>query len=125
MKIIRFLVGVTLLSTMYTHMAHSEEPWWMAFDKVYEPNILYPKIDLEIRIVDNANKECKKYASDINFQVEHCALQYKPKPNEGDRRKCVLIMQRDKLTMGDLGHEVRHCFEGDWHAYRPTKGIKR
>ena len=125
MKIIRFLVGVTLLSTMYTHMAHSEEPWWTAFDKVYEPNILYPKIDLEIRIVDDANKECKKYASDINFQVEHCALQYKPKPNEGDRRRCVLIMQRDMLTMGDLGHEVRHCFEGDWHAARPTRRIKR
>jgi len=124
-KIIRFLVGVTLLSAMYTHMAHSEEPWWTAFDKVYEPNILYPKIDLEIRIVDDANKECKKYTSDINFEVEHCALQYKPKPNEGDRRRCVLIMQRNSLTMGDLGHEVRHCFEGDWHAYRPTRRIKR
>jgi hypothetical protein len=125
MQVIRFIVGVSLLSAMYTHMAHSEEPWWMSFDKVYEPNILFSKIDLEIKIVENANTECKKYASDINFEVEHCALQYKPKPNDSDRRKCVLIMQRNKLTMGDLGHEVRHCFEGDWHAYRPTKRIKR
>lgn len=125
MEILRFIIGVSLLSAMYTHTAHSEEPWWMSFDKVYEPNILYSKIDLEIKIVKDANAECKKYASDINFRVEHCALQYMPKPNDPGRRRCVLIMQRDKLTMGDLGHEVRHCFEGNWHAYRPTKRIKR
>jgi hypothetical protein len=125
MQVIRFIVGISLLSAMYTHIAHSEDqdPWWQSHTKVYEPDIVFPKIDLEIQVVENADTECKKYADDIKYKVEHCAVQYTP--YEDGHRKCVLIMQRDKLTMGDLGHELRHCFEGDWHAYRPTKRIKR
>ena len=122
---IRFIVGLTLLTllltAMYAHMAQSEEPWWMSFSQEYEPNILYPKIDLEVKVVENADAECSKYAKDINYEIEHCALQWKP---QNGVRKCTLIMQRDKITMGDLGHELRHCLEGDWHDARPTERIK-
>lgn len=116
------VVTSLVLMVMFIDMGRSENKWDQPFDEVYEPNIVHPRIDLEVVIVDDANKECKKYTNDINYQVEHCALQYKPRNGV---RKCVLVMQRDELTMGDLGHELRHCLEGDWHKARPTRGVKR
>ena len=118
------LLVITSLSlmVMFIDMGRAEDPWDMPFDQVFEPDVKYPNIALEMRVVDDADAECRKYAPDINFVMKHCALQYTPRDGI---RKCVIVMDKDSVTMGDLGHELRHCFEGDWHIARPTKGVKR
>lgn len=124
MKKGKFLVVTSLvLMVLYVDMGRAEDEWDLPFDQVFEADVVYPNIDLEVRIVDDANAVCKQYANDINFKVKHCALQYRV--DADGVRKCVLIMDKRYLTLGDIGHEVRHCFEGEWHESRPTRGVKR
>jgi hypothetical protein len=117
------IILALVLMVLYVDMGRTEDEWDLPFDQVFEANVVYPNIDLEVQIVDDANAVCKQYANDINYQVKHCALQYRVDANGA--RKCVLVMDERYLTLGDIGHEVRHCFEGEWHEFRPTRGVKR
>ena len=117
------IILALVLMVLYVDMGRAEDEWDLPFDQVFEADVVYPNIDLEVRIVDDANAVCKQYANDINFKVKHCALQYRV--DADGVRKCVLIMDKRYLTLGDIGHEVRHCFEGEWHESRPTRGVKR
>jgi hypothetical protein len=62
-------------------------------------------------IVDNVQKACeaesrKRGYNGFGFGVLACSF-YK-----GDQ--CTIITGK-KTTMHSLGHEVRHCFQADWH----------
>jgi len=116
------VVTSLVLMVMFIDMGRAQDEWDLPFDQVFEANVIYPHIALEVRVVDNADAVCRQYAKDVNYVIQHCALQWEPK---NGIRKCVLIMDKDSLTLGDLGHEVRHCYEDDWHVYRPTRGVKR
>jgi hypothetical protein len=61
--------------------------------------------------VDNVQASCEKESHNrgyggFNIAVQACSF-YK-----GDQ--CVIITGK-KSTMHQLGHEVRHCFQADWH----------
>ena len=34
-------------------------------------------------------------------------------------------MDKGKITLGDLGHELRHCYEGEWLVGRGYKKVKK
>ena len=116
------IILALVLMVLYVDMGRAQDEWDLPFDQVFESTVIHPHIALEVRIVDNADAVCRQYAKDVNYEMEHCALQWEPK---NGIRKCVLIMDKDRLTLGDLGHELRHCYEDDWHVYRPTRGVKR
>ena len=48
----------------------------------------------------------------------------KPKnPGQGELRGCAkfnktkcFVYTKKETTLANLGHEMRHCFEGQWHA---------
>lgn len=48
----------------------------------------------------------------------------KPKnPGQGELRGCAkfnktkcFVYTKKQTTLANLGHEMRHCFEGQWHA---------
>lgn len=50
-------------------------------------------------------EEGKKYS----FRISACALR------RNENRRCIVITGQ-RPTMGDLGHEIRHCFQGSWHS---------
>ena len=61
--------------------------------------------------VDNVQKACeaesrKRGYNGFGFGVQACSF-YK-----GDQ--CTIITGK-KTTMHSVGHEVRHCFQADWH----------
>lgn len=70
-------------------------------------------ISIEWRIADgDINAVCEKASKDFGNngfrgqKLEACAFWW--------GSKCIIITKK-KPTMHDVGHEVRHCFYGDWH----------
>ena len=109
MKIVYFIYA---LLRFFTNNADAQEHWDQSFTDVYKPNIIHSQAQVEIKIVKDADAECKKYG-DPGFVMKHCTVLW------DNPRRCLFIMDIDTISMGDLGHEARHCFEGDWHARNP------
>jgi len=68
-------------------------------------------ITLTWRVVDNVQKTCEQeYArrghNVFGYAVDACSFW------EGNN--CTIITKK-KPTMHSVGHEVRHCFQGNWH----------
>lgn len=64
------------------------------------------------RVVDNVQKACEaEYAKwgykVFNYKADACSVWLDS--------KCTIITKK-RPTMHDLGHEVRHCFQGAWHG---------
>jgi hypothetical protein len=61
-------------------------------------------------VVNDVNKSCAaehaKYGSKLMYQVDACAVWYK--------NTCKIITKK-KPTEEDVGHEIRHCFQGHFH----------
>ena len=88
----------------------SEDRWDQPYDEVYVPDIVYDRVTIELEIVDDADAVCRKYGANFDYVINHCTVQW-TEPT----RTCIIVMNKNILTMGSLGHEARHCFEGDWH----------
>jgi hypothetical protein len=63
------------------------------------------------RTVDNVQKVCesesrKRGYGGFGYGVQACSF--------FDGNQCTIITSK-KTTMHSLGHEVRHCFQGNWH----------
>lgn len=56
---------------------------------------------------DNVRSECSKYITS-KYEVNACAVW-------SEATNSCLIITRNYPTMADLGHELRHCFQGSWH----------
>ena len=104
---------ICTLSFLFVSSISAQEDWDQAFSQVYEPNITHNVAQVEIQVVKDADAECKKYG-DPGFVMKHCTVLW------DNPRRCLFIMDEDDITMGDLGHEARHCFEGDWHSRNPN-----
>ena len=64
--------------------------------------------------VDDVRKACsevsqKRGYGPINFSIEACSFNYRL------TNTCVIYTKK-MTTMHTLGHEMRHCFQGAWHA---------
>jgi hypothetical protein len=72
------------------------------------------KTTITIQNVDpkHMQKECNAYSrkignSGVNYQPLACAFWTK--------NTCHIIMPH-RVDMRTVGHEVMHCFQGDWHS---------
>jgi len=73
---------------------------------------LYNTIRVEWRTVSDVRSYCSKLNSDrgygpIKFPIVACSTQ--------DGNVCVIVTGNE-TSMHTLGHEVRHCFQGEWHV---------
>jgi len=65
---------------------------------------------------NNVQKACnsvshKKGYSGFNDKLEACSFW---EPNEDGSNSC-LIFTKENVSLNTIGHEVRHCFQGNWH----------
>jgi len=63
--------------------------------------------------VDNVQQVCQsEYKSRglgaFNYKVDACSFWY------NSTKTCTIFTKRNP-TMHDLGHEMRHCYQGNWH----------
>ena len=63
------------------------------------------------KVVDNPTKACDIESRNVGnggfgYQVQACSFWTKD--------TCTIITAR-KTSMHTVGHEMRHCFQGDWH----------
>ena len=63
--------------------------------------------------VDNIQKTCEaEYKSrghgQFNYKVDACSFW------NFTTRTCTIFTKK-KPTMHDIGHELRHCYQGNWH----------
>lgn len=71
------------------------------------------KTEITWRIVDDPAKECNRESrkrfknfNGFGYEPEACAI--------WEKDKCLIITSK-RPTMHELGHEIRHCFQGHWH----------
>jgi hypothetical protein len=65
------------------------------------------------KTVDNIQQVCqtehkKRGFGAFNYAVDACSFW-------NDVTKTCTIYTRKNPTMHDVGHEVRHCYQGNWH----------
>lgn len=71
---------------------------------------LRPMIEVAWFTVDDPQAVCEQQAGQrYPYRISACAHRV------NDNRRCIIITGR-RPTMGDLGHELRHCFQGSWHS---------
>jgi len=64
------------------------------------------------RTVDNVQESCTREFKRRNFAMSYsgpiaaCSF--------WEDNKCVMITKKNP-TMHDVGHEMRHCYQGKWH----------
>ena len=70
-------------------------------------------VQVEWRAVDNVLEYCNKlnvargYPPMGNVNLKACGTQ--------DGNKCLIVTPK-QASMHNLGHELRHCFQGMWHS---------
>jgi hypothetical protein len=75
---------------------------------------MYDATEVRIMTVNDISDRCQQESHKRGFggfpyKVHACSFW-----NEGGSRKCTIYL--GKMTnMHQLGHEVRHCYQGSWH----------
>jgi hypothetical protein len=73
------------------------------------------KVKVEWVQVKDIQKTCDKLAQEkidkkFGYAVEACSFW-----TEGTFGYTCTVYTEKKTSMATLGHEMRHCFQGDWH----------
>lgn len=74
-------------------------------------DLKYREVYIKWNIVDNPDETCKKLNKSgfkQNGVILACAV-------GNDTKNVCNIYTSKNLNLAILGHEVRHCFERDWH----------
>jgi hypothetical protein len=80
--------------------------------EIFDTNAnLVEKTSITWRTVDDVQTECEKESRSrgyggFGFSIQACSF--------FDKTTCTIITSK-KTTMHTIGHEVRHCFQGNWH----------
>jgi len=66
---------------------------------------------ITIRAVNDVQKACehenrRRFGRNFGFAVNACSF--------WDNDKCIIIVPK-QASMHTLGHELLHCYQGDWH----------
>lgn len=74
------------------------------------------QIEVTWRTVDDVQQACDRHSAQLglgrmNFQLQACSFW----DLRGGKPRCWIYTRRT-ATMHQLGHELRHCFQGDWHG---------
>lgn len=73
-------------------------------------DLKYREVYIKWNVVDNPDEVCRKLNKTgfkQNGTILACAI-------GNDRNVCNIYTSKN-LNLAILGHEVRHCFEKDWH----------
>jgi hypothetical protein len=84
------------------------------YDLEFEAQDKYEDVHMAWYVVKDVPQTCamagalKGARTQYNPKIVACAVRF------SGGRTCVIYTAK-KLSLAVLGHEVRHCFEGDWH----------
>lgn len=94
---------VALLSTSV--YAYNDDP-----KEMFYANNKHETIQLTWKPVDNVQSACEQMYVDrgvrLTWKVQACSF--------WDGNLCTIITSK-KTNMHSIGHEVRHCFQGNYH----------
>ena len=90
-------------------LAYSENPHHQ-FDMTHNST---NKVEIVFRQATDINKACdaeshKRGLGGMSYGVEACSFW------NGSKSECLIITPK-KVNFHTLGHEVRHCLQGNWH----------
>lgn len=108
MKLLFLFIGFTFTACV---QAFNNDP-----NAVFDANKAYiTKTTIQWLKVDDVQSACEKESrrrglGGFGYGVEACAFWDK----SFNSHQCTILTKK-KTTMGVLGHEARHCFEGSWH----------
>lgn len=67
-------------------------------------------VEIRWRTVPDPQIVCEQESGiRYGYRISACAVR------KDENRKCTIITG-EQATMADLGHEMRHCFQGAWHS---------
>jgi len=110
-KIIPFIILLTISMSISAEKAFKDNPYSM-FSA--EKNHVQ-KTTIEWRPVENLQIECEKESQKrgykgFGYPVTACSFW----ENSIRGSRCIVFTAKN-LNMHTLGHEVRHCFQGNYH----------
>jgi len=102
---------VIILLTALNTFAAEDNP----YEKFSTSKNITFKSTITWRVVSNVQAECDKESKRLagkkfNYQVLGCSFWEEVEGNS----TCTIITGKT-TTMFSLGHETRHCFQGNWH----------
>lgn len=108
---------IALLTSLCFSLAQAQNYSWDDPSKSFDATKNFTsKVEIVWVVSDNPTKACNAEASrrykdfkGYGYNPEACAFW-----DEENKNKCMIITKK-RPTMHDLGHEVRHCFQGHWH----------
>ena len=111
LKIILCLVLLTVEIHSFAEKVFKDNPYSMFSS---EKNHVQ-KTTIEWRPVNNIQKECEKESKKrklggFGYPVTACSFW-----ENGLRGNRCIVLTSKNLNMHTLGHEVRHCFQGNYH----------
>lgn len=112
----KILKVIAVLLSIFTSASVNAKGEYGTFDdnpkKPFDAsNHNYETMLITWKVVKDVNKECNKMrikrgVKPFGFSVDACST--------WNGRMCTIIT-KTKPTMWSVGHEIRHCYEGDWH----------
>lgn len=106
----RILLLATMLILTTSAMA---ENWQDPNSRFDARKKMSDTIKLTWRTVDNVQKSCEDESrsrgnNGFNYSIEACSFW------NWSGTECTIIT-RNRSSLHDLGHELRHCFQGNYH----------
>jgi len=104
-------IAIALMLVTTNVFAYEDNPY-TKFDTTHN---FTNQSNITWRAVDNVQAECNKASTKYagkNFGYAVLACSFWIKENGQDA--CVIITGK-QTSMHSIGHEMRHCFQGNWH----------
>jgi len=100
------VLAILLMTAVTNAMAYRDDP-----NEQFKLHKGTETIALILKVVDNPKAACdiesrKRGNNGFSYQVQACAF--------WTQDTCTVVVGTT-TTMHTLGHEIRHCFQGDWH----------
>jgi hypothetical protein len=113
MKKLALIIAVMFAGSVLASPAYDESPT----QNFSTSSNRYTTVTITWKTAANPQAVCNKEAKsrgyhNFGFTLQACAFW------EGNT--CTIVTGKD-TTMHSLGHEVRHCFQGDWHSENGQK----
>jgi hypothetical protein len=104
---IKKLLAAVLIISQNVYAQHWDDPN-KKFDMRKNTHV---EMSITLKPVPNVQKECdaensRRFGKHFNFAVNACSF--------WDGNRCVIIVSQ-RASMHSLGHELLHCYQGNWH----------
>jgi len=76
-------------------------------DLIFKSKPEHPTMTVKWLIVKDLEKACFGKKKDVNQGELHGCAKF--------NKKICIVYTKQQTTLANLGHEMRHCFEGHWH----------